>query len=127
MKYATREDVAMWLGYVTETGEPDTAQLPDNIDKMIRNASRLIDYVTLNQINGRIERHLDVAMNAVSAQVEYWIDGIGESSDVNPAVSGYSAGNFSIDFDGGRMPKLADRARRELWMGGLLNRRVISL
>lgn len=126
MNYATKEDVAMWLGYVKTDGSPDLSQLPDNIDKMIRNASRLIDFVTLNQIQIRNEHHRDVAMNATSAQVEYWIDGIGESADINPSVSGYSAGRFSIEFNGGSMPKLSDRARRELWMGGLLNRRVIS-
>ena len=127
MMYATKEDVAAWLGYENEDGTPDTSQLPENIDTLIRNASRLIDYVTLNQINVRSEKHMDVAMNAVAAQVEYWIDGIGESADINPAVSGYTAGRFSIQFDGGKMPKLSDRARRDLWMGGLLNRRVFSL
>ena len=127
MNYATREDVAAWLGYENADGSPDINQLPDNIDTLIRNASRLMDYVTLDQINVRSERHMDVAMNAVSAQVEYWLDGIGESADINPSVAGYTAGRFSIQFNGGKMPKLADRARRELWMGGLLNRRVISL
>ena len=127
MNYATREDVAAWLGYENADGSPDVSQLPDNIDVLIRNASRLMDYVTLNQITIRSEHERDVAMNAVSAQVEYWLDGIGESADINPAVSGYTAGRFSIQFNGGKMPKLADRARRELWLGGLLNRRVISL
>lgn len=127
MQYATKADLAMWLGHTTDTGEPDLSQLPDNVDKLLINASRLIDYVTLNQIDIRNERHMDVAMNAVTAQCEYWIDGVGESADINPAVAGYTAGRFSIQFDGGRLPKLADRARRELWMGGLLNRRVTSL
>jgi hypothetical protein len=131
MNYATKEDLAMWLGYETETGDPDISLLPGDADRLIRNASRLIDYATLNQIDQTNERHLDVAMNATTAQCEYWIDGVGESADINPSVAGYSAGKFSIQFGGsggsGTMPKLSPRARRELFMGGLLNRKVINI
>lgn len=123
MNYATKEDLAEWLGYTTEAG-PDVSQLPDNADKLIRNASRLMDYSTMNRINVNNERHMDTVMNAVTAQCEYWIDGVGESVDYNPDISGYSAGSASFQFAGGKMPKLAPRARRELWLGGLLNRTV---
>lgn len=127
MNYATKEDLAMWLGYET-AGVPDVSQLPDNVDKLIRNASRLIDYATMNRIDQTNERNMDTAMNATTAQCEYWIDGVGESADINPGVTGYSAGSFSIQFGGqggsGTMQKLAPRARRELFMGGLLNRAV---
>lgn len=124
MNYATKEDLAMWLGYET-AGVPDISQLPDNVDKLIRNASRLIDYATMNRIDQTNERHADTAMNATTAQCEYWIDGVGESVDIFPKVSSYSAGSTSFQFEGsGGMTKLAPRARRELFMGGLLNRAV---
>lgn len=127
MAYATKEDLAMWLGYTTENGDPDVSTLPDNVNKLLRDASRVIDHATMGRIDVTNERHTDTAMNATTAQVEYWIDGMGESVDINPSVSGYSAGSFSIQFGqggSGTLPKLSPRARRELWLGGLLNRRV---
>lgn len=120
--YATKADLAEWLGYGS-----DESQLPPNADKLLKDASRVIDMATMGIIDITNEKHVDTAMLAVSAQCEYWIDGVGESSDINPNVSGYTAGKFSIQFNGGSMPKLAPRARRELWLGGLLNRTVINL
>jgi hypothetical protein len=81
----------------------------------------------MGQIDPANIKHVEVAKNATTAQCEYWIDGVGESSDIHPNVGGYTAGKFSVQFNGGSMPKLAPRARRELWLGGLLNRRVTSI
>lgn len=127
MNYATKEDLAAWLGYTAADGSPDVSMLPDNVETTIRNASRVIDYATMNRIDVGNEKHMDVSMLATCAQCEYWLDGVGESADINPSVAGYSAGKFSIQFNGGQMPKLAPRARRELWLGGLLNRRVLNI
>jgi hypothetical protein len=121
MIYATKEDLTLWLGL------DDISFLPENVDKLIINASRVIDHATMGQINTANTKHAEVAKNATTAQCEYWIDGVGESADITPSVSGYSAGKFSVQFNGGSMPKLAPRARRELWLGGLLNRRVVSI
>jgi hypothetical protein len=126
MQYATKEDLAVWLGYEGTDGTPDVAQLPENVDKLLTQASRVIDHAALGQINVGNERHLDVAMNATTAQCEYWIDGMGESVDINPNMESYSAGKSSFQFTNG-IPKLAPRARRELWLGGLLNRRVVNI
>lgn len=124
MNYATKEDVALWMGYETADGVADLSLLPDNIEKLLRDASSLIDYATMNRIGLTNERHMDAAMMATAAQIEYWIDGVGESVDINPGISSYTAGSTSFQFVGGQMPKLAPRARRELWSGGLLNRTV---
>lgn len=118
MIYATKEDLALWLGYQTAEGEPDLSALPSNVDKLLINASRVIDHHTLGRIQKTNERHLDVAMMATSAQAEYWIDGMGESVDIYPNMTNYSAGKTSFQFTNG-IPKLAPRARRELWLGGL--------
>jgi hypothetical protein len=126
MNYATKEELAVWLGYTTQTGDPDVSLLPANVDKLLANASRVIDQATLGQINVDNQTHLDVAKNATTAQCEYWIDGPGESVDINPNMSGYNAGKTSFQFVNG-IPKLAPRARRELWLGGLLNRRVVNI
>jgi hypothetical protein len=126
MIYATKEDLAMWLGYLTETGDPDVSNLPTNVDKLLINASRVIDHATLGQIDTGNTKHLEVAKNATTAQTEYWIDGVGESIDINPNVANFNAGKTSIQFKDG-IPKLSPRARRELWLGGLLNRTVIRV
>jgi hypothetical protein len=118
MIYATKQQLADWLG-------TDLASLPTNVDKLLKNASRVVDHATMGSINTSNTKHLDVAKNATTAQCEYWIDGVGESADINPSVAGYSAGKFNVQFKGGSMAKLAPRARRELWLGGLLNRTVI--
>jgi hypothetical protein len=119
MIYATKEQLADWLG-------TDLASLPTNADKLLKNASRVVDHATMGSIDTTNTKHLEVAERATTAQCEYWIDGVGESADINPSVAGYSAGKFSVQFNGGSIPKLSPRARRELWLGGLLNRMVIS-
>ena len=120
MIYADKEQLTMWLGI------DDISLLPDNTDKLLSRASRVVDHETMGQIDTTSEKDLEAAQLAVCAQIEYWLDGVGESADINPGVTGYSAGKVSVQF-GGSMPKLAPRARRELWLGGLLNRRIISL
>jgi hypothetical protein len=126
MIYATKEDLAVWLGYLTDTGDPDVANLPTNVDKLLINASRVVDHATLGQINTANTKHLEIAKNATTAQTEYWIDGVGESIDINPDIANFNAGKTSIQFKDG-IPKLSPRARRELWLGGLLNRTVIRV
>jgi hypothetical protein len=127
MDYATKEELAAWLGYETAEGDPNVNLLPDNVDKTIRNASRVIEHATMGQVDQNNPKQLAIASRATCAQCEYWLDGVGESTDINPGVAGYTAGKFTIQFNGGSLPKLAPRARRELWLGGLLNRRVTSL
>jgi hypothetical protein len=126
MNYATKEDLAMWLGHMDAGGAADITQLPEDVERLIRNASRVIDHATMGGIDISDQNHLDVAMNATTAQCEFWIDGMGESVDINPNMKGYNAGKTSFDFANG-IPKLAPRARRELWLGGLLNRKVIRV
>lgn len=125
MNYATKEDVAVWLGHETPEGEPDVTKLPEDIVKLIRNASMLMDDAAMHRVNIYNVEQMDELKNAVSAQVEYWIDGVGESSDINPDVSGYSVNGSSFTFAGGRAPKLAPRARRALRNTGLLSRAVV--
>jgi hypothetical protein len=126
MIYATKEDLATWLGHLTDTGDPDVSVLPTNVDKLLINASRVVDHATLKRVDPLNEYHLEIAKNATTAQCEFWIDGLGESVDINPNMAQMSGGKTSIQFTNG-IPKLAPRARRELWLGGLLNRTVIRV
>lgn len=126
MAYATKEDLAAWLGYADQAGDPDVSLLPDDADRLLFHASRVIDEATFGRIDSGSEEQIDVAMNATTAQCEYWIDGLGESVDIHPKMDGYKAGKTDIAFKGG-IPKLAPRARRELFSGGLLSRKVRSI
>lgn len=123
--YATKEDLAAWLGYVTEAGEPDVSKLPENADKLLRDAGDVINHAAMNRIKPLNNRHTLAAQKAVTAQVEYWIDGVGESVDINPDIASYSAGSTSFTFANGQIPKLAPRARRALFAAGLLYRGVV--
>lgn len=124
--YASKEDLARWLGYLDTNGNPDVSSLPGNVDKLLINASRLIDHATLNRIDQDNTDHMIIANRATTAQVEYWIDAVGEDIDVQPDIAGFSAGKTSVQYKNG-IPKLSPRARRELWLGGLLNRTVIRI
>lgn len=123
--YATKEDLAAWLGHVNDTGDPDITKLPANADKLLRDAGDVINHASFHRIKPLNDRHTLAAQRAVTAQVEYWIDGVGESVDINPDIASYKAGDTTFTFANGQMPKLAPRARRELFAVGLLYRGVV--
>lgn len=106
--YATLTELADYLG----------TDPPDNADKLIRDASTLIDYATMGRIDPT--EHADTARDAVCAQVEYWLE-LGPEYGVTGPVAGFSIGSLTIN---GAYPQLAPRARQILLPAGLLYRGV---
>ncbi len=95
-------------------------ELPSQIEKLIKRASELIDYFTLNRIDNTNAEHLQAAQNAVCAQVEYWVN-IDESVDIIGPLNKFRIGSFGID---GKLNVLAPRAKRFLLSQGLLYRGI---
>lgn len=124
MSYATKEELAEWLGYIDQNGDPDTSQLPADVNRLLKRASRVIDHATMGRLNTNDTDQAETAKNATSAQVEYWLDGFGEGIDIVPNIKGYDAGKVSVEMNGGSIPQLATRARRELWLAGMFNGKV---
>ena len=133
MNYATTTQVATFMGI-------DAGDLPTDIDKLIRDASFLMDYVTLNYIQDyyiesssftdtNIEEYVK---NATCAQIEYWIELGDASSDIiGNTPASFTVGNFSVDYGKGTpeglsqgAESLSTRARRYLLLAGLLYRGV---
>lgn len=110
--YATKEQLAVYLSCAIE-------DLPEQADKMLRDASALIDAQTLNRAAAYTGENV---RDAVCAQVEYWEE-IDPSTDVTGAPEAIKIGTFSME---GKFAELAPRARRLLLAAGLLYRGVSS-
>lgn len=125
MPYAVKADVSAY------TGIPE-GDLPADIDRLIQRASELIDEYSLGRINLADPEHAEAAKNAVCAQVEYWLQGAGEELAVLGSVQSFQIGNLSINYGkpgGGQTGggELAPRARRHLFLAGLLTRGVRTI
>lgn len=117
MPYATKADVAAFMG-VTE------ADLPQDTDRLLDRIDELLDQVTFGRLKQTTDQDLlDAGNKAACAQMEYWVEGMGESADIHGHVEGYNVGSFSMQMSGG-VPKLAPRSRRILRFVGLLNQNV---
>ncbi len=125
MAYATPADLA---AYVSEA-----ITLPSTQEqlRLLERASEQVDYLTLGRIDTGNPEHAEAAKLATSAQVEFWLDS-GESVDMGSAIGSYSIGKMSINYGGGGAGRqgtqgtLAPRARRYLFLAGLLYRGVGS-
>lgn len=131
MNYTTPTSVANYM-------DIPVMNLPDNIDILIREASYLMDYITLNYIqdyyvdqdtqlfsDSTIEQRVEDATNA---QIHYWTE-INDSIDIiGGNISSFNIGNFSVTYNksknGITQPILAPRARRALLLAGLLYRGI---
>lgn len=117
MAYATKDDVALYTGR-------DPSDLPTDIDRMLERASELIDFVTLGRLVDNADTEaLEAARKAVCAQVEYWL-AAGEEQDITGPVQGVSLGSLRVDYGPMSAKDLAPRAKRHLWLAGLLYRGV---
>lgn len=114
MAYATASDVADYTG-IEET------ELPDDIDRLIDRASEVIDEIIYHNFEEDNSDHIEATKKAVCAQIEYWFE-ISEDVDVTKMPSEFSIGSFSMGSatTNASMPKLAPRARRHLFLAGLL-------
>ena len=114
MSYATETELAEYLGL-------DETDLPDDAERLLDRASEMIDYYTLNRID---EEDAEVAKKATMAQVEQWLE-MGDEGIVK--LQGLTIGPFQAQFGAGdnrTIPELASRARRFLFLEGLLYRGV---
>jgi len=113
MSYATQSDVASYI-YNDETA---TDQLPDDIDRLIARAEELIDEAMFGNYDSDNAEHQQAAKKATAAQIEYWLS-FDEEIDIINYVDNMSMGNLDMSMDG--ITKLAPRAKRELFLAGLL-------
>lgn len=120
MAYATAAELAAYVGAgVDLPAEPEQ-------ERLLERASELIDVVTLQRIDATDTDHTDAARDAATAQVEWWLSA-GEDGDTSREVQSYSVGSLRISYGEGAAQQrmaLAPRAKRHLWLAGLLDRRV---
>lgn len=126
--YATNEQIAEYMGI-------DEEDLPSNIETLKNRAIDLIDYVTLNKIpdyyldsddeftNTDIETAVSKAMGAI---IQYWEE-MDETMDIYGQISSFQISKFSMVFKDGKTPVLAPRAKRILFLVGLMFRGVERL
>jgi hypothetical protein len=118
MAYATLAQLASYLGVAQSA-------LPQNANILLDRASDLIDYITLGRIDSSDTSQATTAQKATCQQVEYMI----EHGELDKSENGYkslSIGNFSATFSDKSegMKTLAPRARRTLFLAGMLYRGV---
>lgn len=119
MAYATTTELADYLGV-------QEADLPDDADRLLDRASETIDYYTLNRIDESVTSEADAAKKATMAQYEWWsqFDEFMTSNFLSSVSIGpYSAG-ISPSEGGSTIPDLAPRAKRYLFLEGLMYKGV---
>ena len=117
MAYATTEELAEYLSV-------DEQDLPNDSDRLLDRASEIVDYYTMGRIDNTDTEQSEAAKKATMAQVEQWIE-VGDEGIIK--VQGLTIGDFQVQFGAGgnrTMPELASRARKYLFLAGLLHRGV---
>lgn len=113
--YATLADLAVYLAV-------DLSALPTESQRQLNRASELVDQAVGGAIDTTDVTLAAAAMNATTAQVEYW-QAVGEDvSIIGPNAGSVAIGTFRMD--GASLPELAPRARKYLLAAGLLYRGV---
>lgn len=117
--YAARADLASWLG----------ADAPAQAERMLERATELIDqYVTAPfDVDSTTTLPTDTTVaaalrDAVCAQVEYWLVGVGEESDIVGQRGTVTVAGFS----GAAPVRVAPRAKTILHTANLASPRVRS-
>ena len=121
--YATSTDVATYTGIAL-------LSLPTDIARLISRASDLVDYATSGQIDQTDNDQTEAAQNAVCAQVEYWIQEGEEGEYEGRQIISKTTSKASVSYGAGGVAggsksitdSLAPRAKRFLFLAGLLNR-----
>jgi len=112
--YATTTELADYLG-------KDEADLTDDASRLIDRAEELLDFVTLDRIDTTEPDQETAAQNATCAQVEYWVQAIGENYDIAGAVENFSVGNLQMTFSDNGGSVMAPRAYRHLRNWGMID------
>lgn len=118
MAYATTSQLATYLGV-------PVSSLPSNASTLLDRASDVIEYYTLGRIDVTDTEQATVAQKATCQQVEYVIT-FGETDSTDSKYKSIGIGSFTATFDetGGQMMTLSPRARRTLYIAGMLYRGV---
>lgn len=116
--YATKADLAEYLFIPVD-------QLPIDSERLLSRASELVKYATIGNIDECNKNHLEVAMQATCAQIEYWINA-GEDKDIIGNIKSYSLDDLSVDYgeEAAGKGKICDRAKMYLNDYGLLYRGI---
>jgi hypothetical protein len=106
--YATTDELAVYLGIAEEA-------LPENAVRMLARASDLVTYLMGSNYLSTNAAHVESAMMATCAQVEYWI----ENGENVGSASSFSLGDLSMNFGANGPAKVAPRASQYLNHEGL--------
>lgn len=115
MAYATTTDLQTYLG----------GSLPPNPQRLLDRATEVIEYYTFGKIQTSNADEAEVASKATCQQVEFWMQQ-GEDGDISGnQYKQISIGTWNATFaDGFQSPSLAPRAKRTLFLAGMLYRGV---
>ena len=131
MPYANTTQLADYLGVAAGT-------LPTDAQRLLGRASELIQYATMDRVPEPVdpgavpvdpaaitdvEAYQIACRKATSAQIEHWL-GSGEEADIAGQPKRYTISKLSVDWGDDKPPELAPRARRYLFLAGLLYRGV---
>jgi len=119
MAYATPTQLAAFLGV-------NISDLPANAASILEQASDVIDWATFGRIDVAESDQAAAAQKATCQQYEYW-DSVGAESDITGMnFKSVSIGTFSAQYadQSKQLPTLAPRARRTLFLAGMLYRGV---
>lgn len=116
MAYATVTD------YTTYAGAAPSV----DITVLLERASELIDYITLNKASFLLETDpkYQNLVKAVCSQVEFWLNS-DEDREFNESVKSFEAASNRVEYVNGS-GYLAPRAKRLLFLAGLLNRGIYT-
>ena len=115
MTYATTEELAEYLNV-------DEQDLPEDVENKLEKIAVVLDYHTLDRINGDTE---EAVKQATFYQYDWWSE-TGDESGLMSQFDSLSIGEFSISGgrDGMDIPELAPRAKQVLFLEGLLYKGV---
>lgn len=106
--FATTDELAVYLGIAEEA-------LPENAVRMLARASELVAHLMGSNYLSTNAAHVESAMMATCAQVEYWIE---NGENVGTAKS-FSLGDLSMAFGDNGPSLIAPRANQYLNFEGL--------
>lgn len=117
MAYATKPELAWYLGVETDT-------LPPGTNRLLERATEFVDYAAMYRVDTDDPDHVEAAKKATMAQVEYWMAAGEDAEHQGDAISSFTVGSLSVTYDTSKSLKLASRAFRALSAVGLTGRRT---
>ena len=87
--YATKEDYANFT-------MQDIGDAPENIDVLLKRASEKVTALSYRGYSSNNQYHVQAAMMAVCAQVQYWVENNDGNYIEDSDVQSFSFGNISV-------------------------------